>query len=100
MGYLSEQIQMKPVKSRLLMISAAALLAGTVMAAGQGAPDRKENSQGAQQPGMSQGQPKGAQQGAPQGKERSNQTQREQSQPSTTGQAPRNEEQNKAQENQ
>lgn len=94
---------MKQVKRRILMVSTAAVLAGTVMAAGQGAPDRKEGGASAQQPGISQSQPKGAQQGQ-QREQRGNQvqrepSQREQSKPSTSGQAPR-EEQNRAQDNQ
>jgi hypothetical protein len=74
------------------MISTAALLAGTVVATGQGAVERKEGGANAQQPGVSQSQPKGAQQGQ-QREERGNQVQREPSKPSTSGQAPRSEEQ-------
>jgi hypothetical protein len=99
-----EQMQMKQVKCRILTVSTAALLAGTMMAAGQGIPDRKEGGARAQQPGVSQSQPKDAQQGQ-QREERGGQAQREPSQrehskPSTTGQAPRGEEQNRAQDNQ
>ena len=82
------------------MMSTAALLAGTVMVAAQGAPDRKEGA-GAQRPGVSQSQPKGAQEGQKReergGQAQREPSQREQSKPSTTGQAPRGEEQNRAQ---
>ncbi len=89
------------MRNRVLIISAA-LLAGTVMAFGQGAMDRQ--NQGGSQPGASQGQPaqaqpKGAQQEQqPKGKQSQGQAQpKEQSRPSTTGQTPRGEEPNRAQ---
>ena len=75
------------MRSKLLMISAAALLAGTAVAFAQGATERKGQAQpGTSQPGVTQGQPaepkaepksKGAQ-GA----------QKEERRPSTSGQAP------------
>ena len=73
------------MRSKLLITSAAALLAGTMFAMAQGATDRKDQAQpGGSQPGMSQ--PK-----ATQGAQKEQQgAQKEQSnRPSTTGQAPR-----------
>lgn len=98
---------MKQLRGRLLIVSMAALLAGTAMAAGQGATERKEQP-GASQGQPSQAQPKGAQREQlgqkreSQGQQRGNQPQGQQQgqRPSTTGQAPRGEEQNRAQDNQ
>jgi hypothetical protein len=76
------------MRSKLLITSAAALLAGTVFAFGQGATERKEPAQpGASQPGISQGQPGQPKSKATQG------AQKEQPRPSTNGQAQENREQ-------
>lgn len=94
------------MRRRLLMISTAALLAGTAMAVGQGTMEHKDSGS---QPGASQGQsgqaqPKGAEQSKGretqgQGQMQPGQAQGQKSQPSTTGQAPRGEERNRAEKN-
>jgi hypothetical protein len=93
------------MRSKLLITSAAALLAGTMLAAGQGTTERKDQPQSGGA-GINQPQPKGVQnekgvqskgaQSEPrqtQGKD----AQKEPSRPSTAGQAPRGEEQNRSQ---
>jgi hypothetical protein len=85
---------MRQVTSKIVILSSAALLASTMLAAGQGAPERKDK-EGAQPPGATQSQPKapGAQQ---QREERGGQAQ--QSKPSTSGQAAPTEEKGRTQE--
>jgi len=80
------------MRSNLLIASAAALLAGTVLAFGQGAPERKDQARpGASQPGVTQEQPKakGGQGAQEQPKAKGTQgAQKEEQRPSTSGQAP------------
>jgi len=78
------------MRGKLLISSAVALLAGTVLALGQGAPERKDQTQ--PRPGVTQGQP-----GQPKGGQG---VQKEQPRPSTSGQAQQKREQapNRAQE--
>jgi hypothetical protein len=83
------------MRSKLLITSAAALLAGTMLAAGQGATERKEQPP---VPGASQSQPKGAP-GESKGIPNRGAQEEKGKQPSTTGQAPRIEE-NRAQDQQ
>jgi cell division protein FtsN len=75
------------MRSRILITSAAGLLAGTMFAFGQAAPERKEAPGASQQPGISQGQPGQPKSKATQG------AQKEQPKPSTNGQAQENREQ-------
>jgi hypothetical protein len=104
------------MRGKLLITFAAALLASTALAIGQGATERRDQGPGTSQPGATQGQPKskGAQ-GAQKGQQRPStsgqaqenrqqgptqreqgpprtqgQNQREQGPPRTQGQAPRN----------
>jgi hypothetical protein len=85
------------MRSKFLIMSAAALLAGTALAFGQGAPERKGQAQpGTSQPGVTQEQPAqpkskgvpGAQGAQKQG------AQKEEPRPSTSGQAPSTQGQN------
>jgi hypothetical protein len=97
------------MRSKLMIVSAAALLAGTMLAAGQTTPGKgmqgpaagggQENAQtnGAKPSGQGQDLQKGRAQGGPQvqGKSRNDardQTQRDVSKPTTNGQAPRGDE--------
>jgi Protein of unknown function (DUF1236) len=91
---------MTRTRSRIVIISSAALLASTVLAAGQSLPDRKDKEGGVsgQQPGISQSQPKASPQGSEQGQRREERSgQLQQSRPTTSGQAP-TEQPNRAQE--
>jgi len=83
-------MNLNKMRSKLLITSAAALLAGTVLAFGQGAPERKDQARpGTSQPGVTQEQPKGAPGAQEQPKAKGAQgAQKEEQRPSTSGQAP------------
>jgi hypothetical protein len=71
------------MRSKLVIMSAAALLAGTALAFGQGATERKGQAPpGTSQPSVTQGQPTQPKSKGAQG------AQKEEQKPSTTGQAP------------
>jgi hypothetical protein len=71
------------MKSKILVTSAAALLAGSMLAFGQGATERKDQAQpGTSQPGVTQGQPGQSKSKGVEG------AKKEQSKPATSGQAP------------
>jgi hypothetical protein len=93
------------MRSKLMIMSAAALLAGTMLAAGQTTPGKgmqgpaagggQENGQtnSAKPSGQAQDLQKGRAQGGPQVQDKSrNETQRDVSRPTTNGQAPRGDE--------
>jgi hypothetical protein len=87
------------MKSKLMILSAAALLAGTMLASGQGTPGKDMQGPGArgQETGQTPDLQKGRTQGGPQtqGKSRNDsrdQTQHDVSKPTTNGQAPRGDE--------
>jgi hypothetical protein len=79
------------MRSKLVIMSAAALLAGTSLALGQGATERKgQTPPGTSQPSVTQGQPAQPKSKGVQGvqKEEQRPAQKEEQRPSTSGQAP------------
>jgi hypothetical protein len=82
------------MKSKLMIMSAAALLAGTMMAAGQTTPGKgmQGPAAGGQETGRTPDMQKGRAQGSPQTQGKSRNETRDVSKPTTNGQAPRGDE--------